>query len=725
MSSRAARSSILLLILLAILGGCSRSPEARKARHLERGEKYFSRQQYREAIIEYRNVLQIDAANRGAIRQLGLSLVQLGEVSAALPFLLKSAELDPERLDVRAKLGAVYLVGRRFDQASAEAAYVLERDPRNLEALLVLAGATRTSEEIDAAIRRLDEARPSLGNDAKLYVALGILYLRNQDPTQAETTFKEALSREPKSIEAHTALGDFYVMKSDLVQAEREYQAGADLATVDSLARIKLADFYYRVAHKPEDAKRVLTEISAKATDSLRAQRRLAEISFAQERYDETLKTLDGILKKNPSDLAAHVLRGRVHLAKGEPTEAIQEFQHALKLEPGSAEARYYVAIAYLKGGNREQARAEFKQATTLAPDFRDAVLALAQLNIQSGAVRPAIEDLETFVLKRPNEPGAYALLGSAYLANREPVKATETYRKITALAPKEARGPYLVGLALQAQGRRAEAKKEFEAALSLAPGFVEPLANLTAMSMAEKAPDVALERVKQQIVRVPASGALQDLLGRVYLARGEPAPAETALRKALALQPDLVDSYLTLGELYVKSGKYDQALAELNTALGRNPSNLFALMLSGSVHEVKGDIPRAQVAYEKVLAVAPRFAPAANNLAYLYSEHGGDQEKALQLAQTAKEVAPDDPRISDTLGWILYKRGVYQRALGELQESASKLADNPEVQYHLGLTYYKLGNMAGAKQALGKALKLRSRFPGSEEARQVLAGLK
>jgi Flp pilus assembly protein TadD len=210
-----------------------------------------------------------------------------------------------------------------------------------------------------------------------------------------------------------------------------------------------------------------------------------------------------------------------------------------------------------------------------------------------------------------------------------------------------------------------------------------------------------------------------------VYLARGEPAPAETALRKALALQPDLVDSYLTLGELYVKSGKYDQALAELNTALGRNPSNLSALMLSGSVHEVKGDIPRAQVAYEKVLAVAPRFAPAANNLAYLYSEHGGDQEKALQLAQTAKEVAPDDPRISDTLGWILYKRGVYQRALGELQESASKLADNPEVQYHLGLTYYKLGNMAGAKQALGKALKLRSRFPGSEEARQVLAGLK
>ena len=141
--------------------------------------------------------------------------------------------------------------------------------------------------------------------------------------------------------------------------------------------------------------------------------------------------------------------------------------------------------------------------------------------------------------------------------------------------------------------------------------------------------------------------------------------------------------------------------------------------------YEAKGDLSNAQAAYEKVLADAPRFALAANNLAYLYSEHGGDQEKALQLAQTAKEVAPDDPRISDTLGWILYKRGVYRQALGQLQESASKLADNPAVQYHLGLTYYKLGNTEGAKRALGKALTLDPRFQGSEEARRVLAELK
>ena len=138
----------------------------------------------------------------------------------------------------------------------------------------------------------------------------------------------------------------------------------------------------------------------------------------------------------------------------------------------------------------------------------------------------------------------------------------------------------------------------------------------------------------------------------------------------------------------------------------------------------MRKDIPEAQAAYEKVLDLNPRFGPAANNLAYLYSEHGGDKEKALQLAQTAKEVLPEDPRISDTLGWILYKRGVYERAVPLLRESAEKLTDNAEVHYHLGMAYLKAGNTQAAKESLTKALKLGDSFSEAEEAKRALADL-
>ena len=182
--------------------------------------------------------------------------------------------------------------------------------------------------------------------------------------------------------------------------------------------------------------------------------------------------------------------------------------------------------------------------------------------------------------------------------------------------------------------------------------------------------------------------------------------------------------SYVALGSLYANAAKYDEALQHVGEALRRKPRDVAAQMLQGVVYERKGDITSAIAAYEKVLALDPRFAPAANNLAYLYTEHNGDKNRALTLAELAKEMAPDEPHVSDTLGWILYKRGVYQKALALLKESARKLPDNVEVQYHLGMAYAKLGDKKAARQALGRAVSSSISFAGKDEARQLLQDL-
>jgi len=70
------------------------------------------------------------------------------------------------------------------------------------------------------------------------------------------------------------------------------------------------------------------------------------------------------------------------------------------------------------------------------------------------------------------------------------------------------------------------------------------------------------------------------------------------------------------LGQLYGSARKYEQALAKLAAGLAVNPRNVVTLMLVGVIHQQRGDIPQAQAAYEKILALNPRFAPAANTLA-------------------------------------------------------------------------------------------------------------
>ena len=88
--------------------------------------------------------------------------------------------------------------------------------------------------------------------------------------------------------------------------------------------------------------------------------------------------------------------------------------------------------------------------------------------------------------------------------------------------------------IGLLAQGKSAEARKEFEAALALAPGFVDPLTQLIALSFAERQPDAALDRVRKQAALLPKSGTHQFLLGETHLARREGKPAEAAYLQAL-----------------------------------------------------------------------------------------------------------------------------------------------------------------------------------------------
>ena len=72
--SSSARVGTVVLMIALILAGCARSPEAKKARYLERGNRYFKQEQYREAILEYRTVLRIDPKEPAATRQLDAAM---------------------------------------------------------------------------------------------------------------------------------------------------------------------------------------------------------------------------------------------------------------------------------------------------------------------------------------------------------------------------------------------------------------------------------------------------------------------------------------------------------------------------------------------------------------------------------------------------------------------------------------------------------------------------
>jgi len=170
--------------------------------------------------------------------------------------------------------------------------------------------------------------------------------------------------------------------------------------------------------------------------------------------------------------------------------------------------------------------------------------------------------------------------------------------------------------------------------------------------------------------------------------------------------------------------GKLDRAMEELSQLAQHHSNFAPAQAQMAQISELKQDWVSAASYYSKALAISPNDVVAKNNLAWVYAEHGGNIDVALKLAQDAKEMAPDDPDVSDTLGWIMVKKQNYATAAQLLSDCVRRRPEKASFRYHLGMAYYYLGHKSDAEQALQAALRLDPNFPNAEDAKKILMTL-
>lgn len=420
-----------------------------------------------------------------------------------------------------------------------------------------------------------------------------------------------------------------------------------------------------------------------------------------------------------------HVARGDAYFAGRRYREAVDEYDKTVRLRPDDPHSIRQLGLAHQALGDRKDAYAFLEKARDLNGADTIVRVSLGNMYLADGHPDSALREASAALQVAPKSLGALNLLGAAYLAKKDGAKAEDTFRKIVKLRPGDPRAFELVGMALLAQGRTAEARQAFEAVLSGSPSFTDALTQLVGIDLVANRPDAAVARVRKQIALVGDSAGLHNLIGEVYLYRGDPAAAAVEFRTATQLDHRDVGAYERLSELSTATGKYGQALAIADSGLTVDSGNVRLRFDAGVAYERMGDRTHARQSYEQALAVNPRLAPAANNLARLLAENNADLARAFYLAQTAAASAPDDPQISDTLGWILYKRGDYARSVATLEQAAAKLANNPAVLYHLGMARAKAGDVGGARASLGRALDSPANFPERSAAQKALASLR
>ena len=414
----------------------------------------------------------------------------------------------------------------------------------------------------------------------------------------------------------------------------------------------------------------------------------------------------------------------RIQLTKNNPDEAISLLQGVIKDEPQLAPAHHFLGLAFLQKRQMAQARGAFAEAVKLNPNSAESRTALAQVYLTEGSADLAIEQAQAAMQLKPRNVQAALIAGDAYLRKGDLPKSKQVFEAIAQALPNEPIATYRLGLVARAEKNDAKALAYFEEALKKKPGAIEPITEIAAIKTVQGKSSEARERVTKQLEASPNNPLLYNLLGLLWANANDMGPAEEAFKKAIELDNSLLSAYMNLAKVYHKTGKLDQAVKEYEALLAKDPTVIQASMLLGMIYESQKQYDKAMVRFESILKTNPKFAPAANNLAWLIVEQGGNLDVALSHAQTAREQQPEDPHIADTLGWIYYKKNAYLLAVSLLKEAADKLANDPVVQFHYGMAQYKNGDQAGAKEALQTSLKLSKDFSGSEEAQKTLAGL-
>lgn len=329
--------------------------------------------------------------------------------------------------------------------------------------------------------------------------------------------------------------------------------------------------------------------------------------------------------------------------------------------------------------------------------------------------------------------------------------EAITIYRRLLQTEPQDPGFHLGLGMVLERQKKEAQARSEFEQVLKLTPNSLDALAQLTILDIAATNQPAALKRLQVELDKLtvampPAStwreqnaelerkartARLQYLQGFVYSSTTNTLDqAETLLRKSLESDINYSPAYRLLARIYLRKRDLESTVKQLLALLKIQPQDVVASLLLADVYRnmKPPQYDQARQVYESILSKQPGLVEVLNNLAFLYCDNLNQLDKAYEVARKARELAQDNPYVADTLGWILYRRGDYAQALPLIQESFGKLSQYPqilpEIQYHLGMTYYMFGQSDPARSALQQAVASNVEFPGKDEARARLASL-
>ncbi len=362
-------------------------------------------------------------------------------------------------------------------------------------------------------------------------------------------------------------------------------------------------------------------------------------------------------------------------------------YRRAHQLAPTEFKWLYDLAYVEMKLGQYRRAVTHFRMVVKTHPDYMPAQLHLAGCLLYLHQLAESRAVYEEIVKKYPGNPEGFYGLGRTEAEQGDTKEAAAAFQKACELFPRYEAAHYALAMAYRTLGQAQKAKEQ----------FAEYRANTVAVP-----PEVdPLRAAVQQLDQTPAH----------YLQRGldleQAGDLQGAIKahlEAIKLDPNFVQPYINLIQLYARAGEYEKAEQEYRAAVRLNPHRSDCYYNYGVLMFDLKKYTEAETAFRRSIANNPYYAQAHNNLGALL-EMQGHLHQALNEYRQAVQARPDYRLAHFHIGQILANQGDFKGAIQEFQKTLTlDDARTPTFLLVLGITYARAGDSQNAVTYLQKA---------------------
>ncbi len=468
---------------------------------------------------------QLDQGSPKILRLLSEEFAGAGDYARALAYIAQAQKLEPDNNELLLEYATYLQASKQSSEALLLLQNILKDEPANEDALSLAVNIDVSRDDFWVAIRRIDAAIKENPKSEFAYFKKGRVYSDMGKLKEAEKYFQKALNIEPSYYQAMTFLA---LISEELGDVE------------------KALTLYARLAVE---------------TNNVIYHRKLGQLAIAHEKYDIAQKAFENVLQNDPTDIVAHNKLLGIYMKTDKWNSVEESLKQILSIEPKNSWARVNYALT-LEGRNRLSESLEQLDKIDSESDFykehwlkitRSKLRMLSALN-RNEDLPPLLKEISIFV-KDQNDPevkiGLYKALVRAQLSLSDYSEASTVIQEAIDKFPTDNSLLFLQGMVFEKQ-------KKFNEGIAV---------------------------MNQIIEQDPKHAGALNYVGYTWADLGQNLPkAEEYVKKALELQPGdpfILDS---LGWVFYRQGRYDEAYESLVSSFLKAPNEFVVLTHLGDV---------------------------------------------------------------------------------------------------------------------------------------------